>query len=204
MGGAVVEGAETVQFDRSFATSPTLLAGAQVDSGEPVFPTVEGTDTDGAAVTIRNGDGETVPHILGYVALDGTGPLQASESSTVDTTAVEGLPTDEWAQAGFGTDNGFLPLPEEPPEDIDEPPAMAGMEPAFIGHDSVTENLLDMFEEFVVFGHTHAPDLGERHVNTGAWTSRGSPQPANTDAEIDGGDVTVWDWSPEGREKLFD
>jgi predicted phosphodiesterase len=135
---------------------------------------------------------------LGYLALTGDGGLYASASTTVPTPDAEQLLESEWQRRidDAGLDADALP---------ERPPGMAGLGPMAGEQDSIKESLLEKYEEFVVFGHTHIPGLGERYANSGSWTTR-SPdsEPENTFLEIQDGDVTVWDWSPEGREPLFE
>lgn len=192
-------------LDREFADTPTLLAAPQTAvTDAPVLPAYEQVGPDSAHLTLRDATGTPVSGTVGYLALGGTGPLLATESTAVPTVNAESRLESKWHTILDEEDE--LPLPEPiPPESLDSPPAMAGLEPKFLGHDAVRDNLLDMYEEFVVFGHTHMPDLGDRHANSGAWTSRRSGDtPENTYVEIDGGQVTVWNSTPTGREKLFE
>jgi predicted phosphodiesterase len=136
---------------------------------------------------------------LGYLALTGEGPLHASESSTVVTADAEELLQSEWQQRLDAAD--VEPTAALP----DRPPGMAGLEPAAADDESVKDKLLDKYDEFVVFGHTHMPGLGDRYANSGSWTSR-SPDsvPENTFLEIQSGDVTVWDWSSGENDPLYE
>jgi UDP-2,3-diacylglucosamine pyrophosphatase LpxH len=135
---------------------------------------------------------------VGYLALTGAGPLQASESTTVATIDAERRLQAEWQQrleAAGVESTAAVP---------DSPPGMAGLEPAAADDGSIKSKLLDKYDEFVVYGHTHMPGLGDRYANSGSWTSR-SPEsvPENTFLEIQDGDVTVWNWSSEGNEPLY-
>jgi len=127
----------------------------------------------------------------GYLALAGEGPLRASDSTTVTTPDTERLVRSEWQRRLEGTD---LTLPEQLTE---RPPWMSGDD------ESTRSSLLDTYEEFVVFDHIHRPQVGDRYANTGSWTSRSpNSEPENTCLEIQNGEVTLWDWSPDGREQL--
>ncbi|WP_049922428.1 metallophosphoesterase [Halopiger djelfimassiliensis] len=102
----------------------------------------------------------------------------------------------------------IVELLEQPPpvDDDDYEPDAAGERPP--AADTVTNELLDEYEEFVVFGHTHYTELGDRFVNTGAWTERRAAElptrPQNTYVEIENGDVRVLDWSENGSSVLFE
>jgi predicted phosphodiesterase len=135
---------------------------------------------------------------VGYLALAGEGPLYASESSTLATPDAEELLQTEWQRRIDAADVDSAALPEQPP-------GMAGLEPAASDDESIKESLLEKYEEFVVFGHTHMPGLGDRYANTGSWTAR-SPNsvPVNTFLEIQDGEVTVWNWSSDGNEPLYE
>jgi len=177
-----------------------VFAGPQ-STGTAVGPALTrlSTDGDGAvSVSVLAGDGTPVSETVGYLAATDAGPIAASSSTALDPdpdTAFQ----QEW-ETLLASDDGTL-VGAAP----DVSPTAGLLEPTFVGQQSTTESLLDLFEEFVVFGHTHRPDLGERHVNSGSWTNR-SPDsvPQNTYVEIDQGEITVWDWSPGGREPVFE
>lgn len=126
---------------------------------------------------------------VGYLAFENVGTFDAR------TTPKETLKA-HWEQA-LDTD---AELSGDPP---DEPPVIAGFEPLFQTQ-SIANNLLEAYDEFIVFGHTHRPELSTRHANAGSWTTRGNPPKMNTYLEIIDGQVSGWDWSPEGRELLFE
>jgi len=184
-GRAAVDGRGTVGFDRTFRNRPVALVSAQTPGrGSVAAPQVE---TDGLTVA---GDG-----VVGYLALQ-PGGLQASVSSTVSVPAVESQVQAGWERLAEQSAVDTLP---------DQPPGVAGSEPLATGHESVKSQLLDTYERFVVFGHTHVPDRGDRYANAGPWTTRGPNVTENNYVEILDGEVTVWDWSGPGeREPLFE
>ena len=185
-GRASVDGRGTVGFDRSFRDRPVTLVSAR-------------TPEEGSVAVSRAGtDGLTVAGAgsVGYLALQ-PGGLHASESSSVRVPTVESRVQSRWEhlteQAGTGD---LLP---------DQPPGVAGVEPLATGHEFVKSQLLDSYERFVLFGHTHVPDRGDRYANAGPWTTRGPSVTENNYIEILDGEVTVWDWSGPGeRAPLFD
>ena len=138
------------------------------------------------------------PGSTGYVALTGDGPLYVSASTALSTPDAEAMLRSEWEQRvdAAGIDPDAVP---------EQPPGMAGLEPTSADDGSIRETLLDTYEEFVIYGHTHMPGLGERYANSGSWTGR-SPdsEPENTFIEIQDGAVTVWDWSPDGKSVLYE
>ena len=135
--------------------------------------------------------------VTGYLALAGDSPLRASDSTTVTTPDAERLVRSEWQRRLQRAD---LTVPESLSE---QPPGMVGLEPMSGDDESITDSLLDTYEEFVVFGHVHRPQVGDRYANSGSWTSRSpSSEPENTYLEIQDGEVTLWDWSPDGREQI--
>ena len=121
--------------------------------------------------------------------------LSFETGGTFETTSYEQL-SRHWGQV-VETE---MELAGDPPE---EPPVIAGFEPLFQTQ-SIASNLLEAYDEFIVFGHTHRPELSTRHANAGSWTTRGNPPKINTYLEIIDGQVSGWDWSPDGRTLLFE
>jgi len=160
---------------------------------------VAGVGNDG----LRSFDGpvfttaQTPGDASGYLALAGEGPLRASDSTTVTTPDAERLVRSEWQRR---LERADLTLPEQLTE---RPPGMVGLEPMSGDDESIKDSLLDTYEEFVVFGHIHRPQVGDRYANTGSWTSRSpNSEPENTYLEIQDGEVTLWDWTPDGSEQI--
>jgi predicted phosphodiesterase len=194
-----VEGTDAVGFDRAFADTPAVFAAPQAATGGPAVAASGSVGPAATEVSLQTADGTPASGAVGYLALTGDGPLHASTSSTVPTPDLERRFRSEW-QRRLDASDEYLgsAVPEQPP-------TMAGLEPMATGHEDIKNALLEKYEEFVLFGHTHVPDLGDRYANTGSWTDR-SPdsEPQRTYVEIIDGDATVWDWSPDGREKLYD
>ena len=189
---------QSVQFSREFEDTPTVLAGLQTaESDRPAIPEVEHLDTGGVELTLEGEDGTAVSsgESVSYLALGpGTITSKSTTAASTDTAAIR----EEWQNIVESSD--VLPTEEMP----DTPPGLPLEEGQVSAQATTTENLLDLFpDRFVVFGHTHVPDLGERHVNSGSWTERTSSI-NNTFVEIVDGAVTVWDWSPSGKEVLYE
>lgn len=189
----------SVEFERLPGEPDQVFAGPQTATTDgPTLTRLEGRGRDGVSVSVVAGGGRPVSETVGYLATEGVGSIPASASTALEDDP-DAVLKQEWETL---LDSGPVLSPEDAPGDV---PTAGLLDPQFVSTQNTTESLLDMFEEFVVFGHTHRPDLGERHVNSGSWTSR-SPDsvPQNTYVEIDQGDITVWDWSPEGREPVFE
>lgn len=50
----------------------------------------------------------------------------------------------------------------------------------------IKQRITSVYDEFVIFGHTHRPSIGDNHANTGSWTLDD-----NTYVEIDEGNVNL-------------
>lgn len=97
------------------------------------------------------------------------------------------------ASAGdFGSEYYTVPdrFPAEAaPEDQDERDARA---------EFVREWVRANYDGFVVFGHTHRPEIGEDYANCGAWTRRGTESvPDHTYVEVRDGTVALVDWQED-------
>ncbi len=179
VGVSSVGTAGTIGFDRTFLDRPAVLAAPQ--TAGPSLAT-EGIDTGGVSVT------STGPTEVGYLALEGGGPLYTADSTTIDTPDLEARYRAAWQSLVDDADlNDVAPA---------QPPAMAGVEPIATSQESVKEILLDSYDEFVVAGHTHLPGVDERYANSGCWTGR-SPDSIveNTYLEIIDGEVTLNEFS---------
>lgn len=202
--GEVVVDAKTVTVDEE--ASPQ--AAFDGPDHTPTFTTEYVASEPAESVEDRNSfldfdERDGAERTVGALRFYGTGTIAppAPERHDRQTAELEAAVNDELTRmlAGAGTDVAA--------DLTDGPTSLSGFEPNFDRHEYILETLLDENPDaFVVFGHTHTAQLGDRWVNSGAWTSRGVPDdlPENTYVEIDGGDVTVWDWTPEGRSVLFD
>jgi UDP-2,3-diacylglucosamine pyrophosphatase LpxH len=188
-----------VSFDSLPGDPDQMFAGPQsTTAAGPALTRLSVGGGGDASVSVLAGDGTPVSETVGYLAADGVGLVSASSSTALESDPDTVL-QQEWET--LLASDGPVPVGEAP----EVSPTAGLLDPVFAGQQSTRENLLEMFDEFVVFGHTHRPDLGERYVNSGSWTNR-SPDsvPQNTYVEIDQGDITVWDWSPGGREPVFE
>jgi predicted phosphodiesterase len=175
-----------------------VFAGTQSSDGASGPAFVERSAGSKAAVSVVSEDGTPRSETVGYLAAAGVGPISASSSTAIEQDP-DAVLQQEWEKL---LDSEQVVSAGDTPQAT---PTAGLLDPLSVSQQGTTDNLLDMFEEFVVFGHTHRPDLGERHVNSGSWTSRSpSSVPQNTYVEIDAGDVTVWNWSPDGREPLYE
>jgi len=190
---------QSVQFSRQFDRSPTVLAGLQSARNEGVVvPRLASVDAAGVELTLQGENREPLASAedVGYLAL-GPGTITALDSSV----SGESVGTDATAEWQSILAESPVLSPEAMPE---YPSPLAGTGPGVGTHDTITTRMLDLFpDRFVLFGHTHTPDLGERHANAGAWTGR-SNSIENNYVEIVDGDVTVWNWSPDGSEILYE
>ena len=197
--GATDGMALSVSFDSLLGEPDQLFAGPQSTTAEePALTGVSTGDGAGASVSVLDAEGTPLSETVGYLAATGVGSIPASSSTAVESDP-DAVVAEEWPsllQSDHAVSAG------DAPETV---PSAGLLDPLFVSHQGTKDSLLDMFEEFVVFGHTHRPDLGERHVNSGSWTGR-SPDsvPQNTYVEIDQGVITVWDWSPDGRELVYE
>lgn len=189
----------SVSFSREFEEDPTVIASLQTAASDrPAIPRIEQLDARGVDISLQgeNGTAVNAGESVSYLAL-GTGRITALDTTAASSAAFEASLESEWQRIVESSD--VLSWDQVP----DTPPGMAGSGRHVSTTSTTTSNLLDIFpDRFVVFGHTHSPDLGERHVNSGSWTGRSSSL-QRTYVEIDAGEVTVWDWEPDGREVLY-
>lgn len=197
MAGAVTaaqagDGWRSHRFGRTFFADPAVLATRQ--DGQPVLPRQRDLDGTGVDLLFHHLDGTVASDAgkLAHLAVPGgyTFVAETSSIAPTETESVETVLEGAWADppAVEGGDDG---RPVTEPADHQ------------FTIQTITDGMLDIYpDRFVVFGHTHTPALGDRHVNAGAWTER-TTSIENTYVEIDGGDVTVWDYSPAGREQLL-
>lgn len=196
--GVTGGGALAVEFD-GLLDDPDQIIAAPQSTTTGVGPTLTRLSAQAgeASMSVVAGDGSPVSETVGYLAAGDVGHISA-RSSTAVASDPDALLEEEWASF---LESDHVIAPDEVPETA---PDAGLLDPLFVSHQGTRETLLDMFDEFVVFGHTHRPDLGERYVNSGSWTDRSpSSVPQNTYVEIDQGDITVWDWTPGGREPVF-
>ncbi|ELY93552.1 metallophosphoesterase [Natrialba chahannaoensis JCM 10990] len=136
---------------------------------------------------------------LGKVIVDFS---EAVSGNDLGTRSAE----DHWSQLTDDLDAAVVPAEAPPVDGTDHEPTAASSRPRVA--ETVTNGLLETYDEFVLFGHTHYAELGERFVNTGAWTERGvtdyPDRPQNTFVQIDAGDVQVLEWSDDGTSVLFE
>jgi UDP-2,3-diacylglucosamine pyrophosphatase LpxH len=195
--GTTQGGSLSVEFDSPLDTADQVLAGPQTATGGPALTRHSGLSDGETSVSVVAGDGTPAAETVGYLAARDVGPIVASSSTAVESDPDTVL-QQEW-EALLASDHVVSP-DDQPPES----PTAGLLDPRYVGQQSTRSTLLDMFEEFVVFGHTHRPELGDRYVNSGSWTARSpSSVPQNTYVEIDPDEITVWNWSPEGSEKLY-
>jgi UDP-2,3-diacylglucosamine pyrophosphatase LpxH len=195
---------QTVTFEQEFDDVSVLLAAVQTDDGTPVIPQYRNLDSGSVELSFRTTSGQfTGSATVNYLVLGDTDTFYASTGGSVGASGNSSQQVQQqWQEIIESAD--VIDASEMP----DQPPGMAGARSSrFSTRASTAQNLLDIYPDaFVVFGHTHVPTVGNRYVNSGAWTSRGgrSNLPENTYIEIDSGDITVWNWQPTGREILFD
>ncbi|EMA42420.1 metallophosphoesterase family protein, partial [Halobiforma nitratireducens] len=120
----------------------------------------------------------------------------------IGTRSAEG----HWSRLTDDLDTAVVPEEAPPVDGTAREPTVAGERPSVA--ETVTNGLLEEYDEFVLFGHTHYAELGEQFVNTGAWTERGvtdyPDRPQNTFVQIDAGDVRVLEWSDGETSVLFE
>ena len=194
-------GGQIIGFEQEFDEVATLLVEVQAADGTPVVSQYQNLDGDSVELSFRTADGPLAGAAqVSYLVLGDSDEFYTLGESELGTTSTD--PEQQWrdiVESLQGIDASELP---------DRPPGMAGARDGrFSTQASVAQRMTDIYpDSFVVFGHTHIPTVGDRYVNGGAWTSRGGSNrlPENCYVEIESGDITVWNWSPDDREVLFD
>jgi UDP-2,3-diacylglucosamine pyrophosphatase LpxH len=89
----------------------------------------------------------------------------------------------------------FHEFPDLSPEEVD----MGNLDPDSDARETrretITELVDAMYDEYVLFGHTHFPEVEDTYANSGSWTDRRSDEvDSDTFLEIEGGEVEVVEW----------
>jgi UDP-2,3-diacylglucosamine pyrophosphatase LpxH len=207
----VTDDTHTVWFDTDFASAPACVADLQsYDGPDPAALRFTYLDQYGVDLFVEeeaSSDDETshTSERVSYLAFESTGGVYSAHTTT-HSNWWDWVTQDAYdAWDGFTSDSDII-------SDVvtGDPSMMAGLESKGAATDGVvTSNLLDQYSRYVVFGHTHVPDKGDRYVNSGAWTDRGgasldgSDSETNTFVEIVDGDVSVKSWSSTGTTTLY-
>ncbi len=201
--GVADETWQTVRFEQEFDDVSALLVETRTADDTPVIPRYRNLGSGSVELAFQTASGQfTGDAAVDYLVLGDTDTFYARNRSDAAGGGYSSQQAQQQWQAVVESADEI-----DPAEMPDQPPRMAGARSQVSAQSSTAQNLLEIYpDSFVVFGHTHVPTVGDRYVNSGAWTSRGGRDdlPENTYIEIDSGDITVWNWKPTGREVLFD
>jgi UDP-2,3-diacylglucosamine pyrophosphatase LpxH len=89
----------------------------------------------------------------------------------------------------------FHQFPDVSPEEVD----MGNLDPDSDARETrretITEAVDAMYDEYVLFGHTHIPEVADTYANSGSWTDRRAEEiESDTYLEIENGEVEVAEW----------
>jgi UDP-2,3-diacylglucosamine pyrophosphatase LpxH len=207
----VTDSTHTIWWSNDYDSTPAFVADlASYDGLDPAGLRYGILDQYGVDVYVeeeQSADDETDHYTerVSYLSFASTGSIRSAHSTSTSNwwDGVTQDAFDAWDDVTAGS--GIL-------DDVvtTDPSMMAGLEAKGAATEGVvTSNLLDQFSRFVVFGHTHVPDKGDRYANSGSWTDRGgasldgTDSKTNTFVEILDGDVSVKSWSSDGITTLY-